>query len=146
METYLYSKPWVSYVDYFFQSQLILKYPKNMIFVAQVLTDHLKKAKKLYEKYPYAEKFDISSLDTIDWQNTVLSINKHLEWVVAPEPVRKLMNLDKRLDFEKAHNFLFRSLQFPLIRSFYLITIITIIFYLIHLFQKYNLLRQFLYL
>lgn len=144
METFLYKEPWIPYVDHFFQSSLILEYPKNIIFTAQILTNHLKNAQKIYDKFPYAEKFDISSLNAIDWKNTTLSIGKDSELIVAPEPIRLLINLDKRLDYEKAKEFLF--LQIPLIHSFCVVVFITFAFYFVYLFQRYNLVGQFRYL
>lgn len=146
MDTFLYKEPWVPYVDHFFQSSLVLNYPKNMIFTAQILTNHLKNAKKVYDTYPYAEKFDISSLNTIDWKNTTLVIDKDSELIIAPEPLRLLINLDKRLNHKKAKDFLFCTFQIPLLHSFLSVVFIIFGIYFLYLFQRYNLIGQFQYL
>lgn len=137
-----FKQPWINYFDSFFQSSLILEYPKNMIFTAQILTHHLKN--NIYDTFPYAEKFDLSSLNTIDWKNTVVTISKDL--VIAPEPLKQLINLEKRLNYEKAKDFLFHSFQLPIINSFYIVVLVIFAFSFLYLFRQYNLLGQFRYL
>lgn len=144
METFLYKQPWVPYLDNFFQSYLVLEYPKNMIFTAQVLTRYLKEGKKIYDTHPYAQKFDVSSLGGIDWKNTVMTIDEHSEFRVAPEPVRELINLGRRLDYEKAERFLFPSFSF--IRRYGFVVLLMIVVYAAHVFHRYDFLHHFRYM
>lgn len=143
MDTFLYKQPWVPYMDNCFQSFLVLDYPKNMIFTAQILTHVLKKTKKINDAFPYVEKFDISTLNTIDWKNTIITVNKHAEFLVAPLPVAHLMNLSKRLDYEKARKLLFPPL---LVYRYSIVVILMIIVYSVYLFRRYNLWYQLRYL
>jgi len=136
METFLHKSPWVSYMDNFYQDYLILEYPKNIIFTAQILKSFLENAKKIYDKYPYAEKFDISTLDSIDWNKTVISINKYSEFIVAPEPLKQLINLNKRLNFKKAREYLFPSFSF--ITNYSFVVIFIFLAFFVRLFLRYS--------
>lgn len=144
METFLCKQPWVPYLDNFFQSYLVLKYPKNIIFTAQVLAHFLKGAQKIYDTYPHAQKFDVSSLDSVDWKNTVVTIDKHSEFLVAPEPLQELVNLDKRLNYKKAERILFPSFSF--IYRYGFVVLVMLVAYAIQLFRKYDLLYHFRYM
>lgn len=135
METFLYQSPWVPYMDNFYQDFLILDYPKNMIFTAQILKSFLENSKKIYDKYPYAEKFDISKFDSIDWQKIVISIDKYSEFIVAPEPLREIINLSKRLDYKKAREHLF---PFSFITNYSFIVIFILLASFARLFLRYS--------
>lgn len=136
METFLYKSPWVPYMDKFYQDFLVLDYPKNMIFTAQILKSFLEKAKKIYEKYPHAETFDISTLDNIDWKNTVISINKFSEFIIAPEPLKQLINLDKRLHVKTARKHLFPPFAF--ITNYSLVVFFILVAFFVRLFLRYS--------
>lgn len=140
MENILLKEPWIPYVDNFIQSQIVLTYPKNMIFTSQILTNHLKNTQDIYKKFPYAEKFNINLLSTVDWNNTTLTFDKDLNLILAPEPVKKLINLNKRLNYKKAYSYIFFPFQF--IGSFALIVSIFVIIYFSILFRRYDLWRR----
>lgn len=107
MEKVLYESPWIPYTDHFIRSNFVLSWPKNVVFIAQFLDRHL--SNPVYQKYPFAEKFDISLLDTIDWTDTHIVLDKYLNVVIAPEPVKRLVNLDKRLRHQDAARVVFNS-------------------------------------
>ncbi|GFW97225.1 uncharacterized protein TNCV_4784391 [Trichonephila clavipes] len=118
LETILYSDPWIPYNDTFFHSRLVLSYPKNMIFTAQLLSHVM--SLPVYQKYPYAEPFQVQSLQNVDWEQTLIVFNHDSQVVLAPEPVLQLIQLDRRLEFQKAKEIIFgpfRLFPFQLFQS-----------------------------
>ncbi|GFW05470.1 uncharacterized protein TNCV_2584501 [Trichonephila clavipes] len=112
LETILYSDPWIPYNDTFFHSRLVLAYPKNMIFTAQLLSHVM--SLPVYQKYPYAERFQVQSLQNVDWEQTLIVLNHDSQVVLSPEPVLELIQLDRRLEFQKAKGIIFGTFRlFP---------------------------------
>ncbi|GFT14690.1 uncharacterized protein NPIL_137071 [Nephila pilipes] len=105
VDTILYTAPWVPYNDSLFHSRLVLSYPKNMIFTAQLLSHVL--SLPVYQNYPFAERFPIQSLQNVNWEQTLIVLNPDSQVVMAPEPVLALIQLDRRLQFQEAQQIIF---------------------------------------
>lgn len=105
----LYTDPWIPYNDTLFHSRLVLTYPKNLIFTTQLLSRV--QSLPVYKDYPDAEQFSIQSLQTIDWKNSLIVLNRDSHVVMAPEPVLKLIQLDRRLNYQEAANTIFGPFQ-----------------------------------
>lgn len=148
MENVLYTNPWLDYFNDFYLSYNIIEYPKNVYFVANILSEHLKNNDTLYKEYQYAEKFDISLLNTIDWNTTIITFDKHAKIILAPEPIKKLINLSKRLDSEKAEDLIFGAFKVPVfnIKSFVIIIYIMIAVLFIKMCIYFDLFYRFKYL
>lgn len=129
MNKVLYGKPWMNFFDSFHLEYNIISYPKNMYFVANVLMEYFKQTQDLYKTYPYAEKFDISTLNEIEWDKVVITFDKHLKLLIAPESLKKLINLMKRLDSVKAKQEIFSGFEIPYlqIESFSFIVFVMIV-------------------
>ncbi|GFS67168.1 uncharacterized protein TNCV_713161 [Trichonephila clavipes] len=84
-----------------------------MIFTAQLLSHVM--SLPVYQKYPYAEPFQVQSLQNVDWEQTLIVLNHDSQAVLAPEPVLQLIQLDRRLEFQKAKEIMFGPfrLSFP---------------------------------
>lgn len=108
----LHDEPWISYFDN--GTKRTLSYPKNVVFVAQFLTRHLKDAARdVYNAgYPDAEKFNLQSLNEVNWQNSILIFDRYFNLIVAPEPLKRLANLDRRLRYKRAHDHIFGGVRF----------------------------------
>lgn len=105
----LYSEPWIPYNDTLFHSRLVLTYPKNLIFTAQLLSRV--QSLPVYKDYPDAEKFSIQSLQTVDWKKSIIVLNRDSQVTMAPEPVLKLIQLDRRLHYQEAAKTIFGPFQ-----------------------------------
>lgn len=129
MEDILYKNYWMDYYDNFHLEFNIIDYPKNIYFTANVLSEYLKNNADIYRKYPYAEKFNISTLNNIDWQNSVITFDKHGKIILAPEPVKQLINLNKRINYQTAEKEIFGGFTIPFIQIKYysIVVVITII-------------------
>ncbi|GFT38395.1 uncharacterized protein TNCV_3064461 [Trichonephila clavipes] len=89
-----------------------------MIFTAQLLSHVM--SLPVYQKYPYAEPFQVQSLQNVDWEQTLIVFNHDSQVVLAPEPVLALIQLDRRLEFQKAKEIIFgpfRLFPFQLFQS-----------------------------
>lgn len=144
MEKILLKKPWIPYADNFVTNYIVLNYPKNIIYVSQLLSNHLEFVKKLYKKLPYAEKFNPFLLQAVDWKTSPLTFNADGHLLIAPEPIKKLVNLNKRLHYKKAYSFIF--LHIPIFKSFFLVVCITMLVYFSILFREYNIFGRLKYL
>lgn len=105
LETILHHDSWVPYNDSFFHSRLVLAYPKNKIFTVQLLTRVT--SSDVYKKYPSAELFDLNLLKDVDWDQGVIVLDHDLRVVMAPDPVLKLIQLDRRLHYAEAARSIF---------------------------------------
>ena len=114
----LFDDPWIEYpieTDTLF-------YPENLIFTAQYVVEHLNFVQKhIYnDRYPNAEKFNLDVLNDIDWKKTIVAFDRdHNNVVAAPDAVKNLINLDRRLRFEQARNRIFGGFRFaPVLEIF----------------------------
>lgn len=113
LEQILYDRPWISYNDTFVRSRIVLEYPKNLVFTLQFLTEHL--GNEAYTRYPDVERFDVLSLQEVDWEEALIVLDRDHHVVVAPDPVKKLIGLDRRMRYRKAADHVFGPfLLFPL--------------------------------
>lgn len=148
MENILFKEPWMDFLDNYYLNYNVIEYPKNIYFTANVLFEYLEKNSNLYQKYPYAEKFDISTLNTIDWKSAVITMDKHGKLIIAPEPLKQLVNLNKRLNYKKARKEIFGGFLIPFIqiKSFALIIFIMIIILFIKVCIYFDLFYRFQFL
>lgn len=100
LDNVLYVDSWIPYNDTLLESRLVLTYPKNQIFTLQLLTRVLES--DVYNRYPLAEKFQIENLQDIDWKQNLIVVDRDSNLVVAPEPVKDLVWLDRRLHYREA--------------------------------------------
>lgn len=105
LEDVLLDDPWVPYNDSFFHSRLVLTYPKNKIFTTQLL--HRVLSLPVYQTYPSAQVFDVLSLNSVDWKDSVIALDHDFRVVMAPEPVLALIQLDRRLHYTVAEQNIF---------------------------------------
>lgn len=105
LETILMKEPWVPYNDSFLHSRLVLTYPKNQIFVTQLL--HRIMSLPVYKAYPSAQLFDIDELNKISFQDEIITLDRDFHVVIAPEPVLELIQLDRRLHYKEAQKTIF---------------------------------------
>lgn len=147
MQNILYKNSWINYLDKFHLSYNMIDYPKNMYFAANIIDQYLKSNNTLYNHFPYAEKFDVSTFKNIDWKNAIITFDKYSKIIIAPEPVKKLINLIKRLDSKEAENNIFKAFIIPIIniKSFAFIVICMIIIIFIKLFIYFDLFYRFKY-
>lgn len=110
LENILYKNSWVTYNDTMFHSRIVLAYPKNMMFSAQFLSHVL--TLPVYQKYPYAERFDARLLQNVDWQRSLIVLDHASRVVLAPEPVLQLIQLERRLQYQQAAKTIFSPFQF----------------------------------
>lgn len=110
LEQILFHSPWVPYNDKFIQSRITLTYPENVIFAAQCLkhVTHL----QVYKKFPYAEKIDISEFAKVDWTKAIVVFDKDLQLLFAPDPVYKLVRLERRLGYREGFDAVFAPFRF----------------------------------
>lgn len=101
----LYENPWINYNDTLLQSRLILTWPKNVIFAAQ-LFDQISSL-DVYKLFPFAERMDIDLFQKVNWNQSVIVIDADSQIVHAPEPVRYLVQLDHRLRFAESFDKVF---------------------------------------
>lgn len=95
----LYSDAWISYGESFVRSSIVLEYPKNLIFTLQYLEQHAIETENVYETFPFAERFDATTLNAVDWSNSIIVIDANDRLLVAPDPIRHLISLDRRLRY-----------------------------------------------
>lgn len=147
MKSILYKEPWMDFLDNYYLSYNVIDYPKNIYFTANLLFEYLEKNNNLYQKYPYAEKFDVSTLNNIDWKSAIITFDKHFKLIVAPEPLKQLVNLNKRLNYKKAKKELFGGFEIPFIqiKSFAIIIFIMIIILFIKICIYFDLFYRFQY-
>lgn len=130
----LFQSPWIPYNDKFLKSRITLTYPENVIFTAQFLK-HVMES-DVYKRYPLAEKMDFSIFQEIDWNNALIVFNSELQLILAPDPVHRLIRLDRRLQYKKAVNVIFGSFRFfPFLESFRHVEFgifILLLFYVLH--------------
>jgi hypothetical protein len=103
----LVDRPWIPYLRTFFRDSLVLEYPQNVVFVAQLLHERLSETRSIYEEYPRAEQFDLTELNGIEWEKEPIVFDSDFRMIKAPEPVRKLENLYRRLKYADAKAFVF---------------------------------------
>jgi hypothetical protein len=103
----LVERPWISYLETFYRDNLVLEHPRSVVFVAQLLHERLTDVISIYEKYPYAEQFDLGAFDGIEWEKEPIVFDSDFRMLKAPAPVWKLENLYKRLKFSNAKFFVF---------------------------------------
>lgn len=113
----LFQSPWIPYNDKFLQSRITLTYPENVIFTAQFLK-HVMES-DVYKKHPQAEKMDCSSFGQVDWENAIIVFDNELHLILAPDPVHRLVRLDRRLQYKEAVGAIFGSFRFlPFLETF----------------------------
>lgn len=110
MEEVLFQSPWAPYNDQLFHSRIALTYPRNLIFTVQFV--HNIMTSDIYRKYPEAEKINLSSLQDIDWQQSIIVFNSDLKLLLAPDPVHQLIQLQRRLDYRTAADQIFGPFRF----------------------------------
>lgn len=105
LDIILNKEPWVPYNDSFLHSRRILTYPKNQIFVTQLL--HRVMSLPVYKTYPSAQVFDMESLDNVRFQEEIIYLDRDSHVIMAPEPVLELIQLDRRLHYKEAQKAIF---------------------------------------
>lgn len=143
LERVLFQNPWIQYNNTFLRSRLILQYPQNIIFTAQLLDEVTKL--KVYTKYPYAEQMNVSDLQTIKWETAIIVFNHDLQLVMAPKAVQRLISLDRRLNYQDAASIIFGPFRWPFVQLFkrqsigiFFIVAIYAVIWLISVFYKKN--------
>lgn len=116
LEHILFKDPWVNYNNNFIRSRLVLHYPQNVVFTVQLL-NHVTKS-NVYKKYPYADQMDVTTFQNVNWKNTFIVFNHDLQVIQAPEPVLRLISLDRRLHFQKAPSIIFGPFRWSYIELF----------------------------
>lgn len=107
------SQHWISYHDQFVRDKIILTYPKNLIFTMQLLIEHLNyTVEHIYSQFPHAEKFNVTSLNNVSWEKDIIVFDNDNNLLIAPEPVKQLVNLDKRLKYQEARDEIFGPFRF----------------------------------
>lgn len=109
VSTVLHRDSWIPYNDTFYHSRLVLTYPKNVIFTMQLLSKV--QSLPVYNQFPSAERFDASLFQNVDWQQVIIVFDQEHRVVLAPEPVLKLIQLDRRLNYKEASHVLFGPFQ-----------------------------------
>lgn len=110
LEQVLFHSPWIPYNNKFIHSRITLTYPENIIFSAQLLK-HVANL-KVYEKYPHAEKVNVSEFAAVDWTKAIIVIDHNLQLVYAPDPVYRLVRLDRKLNYREASATIFGPFRF----------------------------------
>ena len=126
----LITRPWIPYIQHFRKNYILLKYPENVIFAMQLISESLKGMKDIYHQYPDAERYDITPLTQEDWYKSDILFDNHYQMVKAPESLFKLENLMRRLKFRDAKKFIlgmFPGFQLNTITCFFLVTSIFLI-------------------
>lgn len=142
IEQVLLKVPWIPYNDKFVQSRIILTHPENVIFAAQFLM-HVMNS-DVYQKFPYAEKMDPTLLQTVDWTKAIIVFDHNLQLKVAPDPVLKLLQLDRRLRYKEAAANIFGPFRFfPFLELFRFQWLGILLIFLLYTFsrlivKKYN--------
>lgn len=117
LEKILFESPWISYNDKFIQSRITLTYPENVIFTAQFLKHAMDS--DVYKRYPYAEKMDVSAFQGVDWSKAIVVFDHESNLILAPDPVHRLVRLDRRLRHKEAVDRVFDPFRFlPFLESF----------------------------
>lgn len=136
----LIEKPWINYLQtarqHLHDDTCILFYPENVIFTAQYLIHHLEYVQKnVYNRYPDAEKFNLDVLNGIEWEKVVFVFDTSSYTLIsAPDPIQNLINLDRRLRYQEARDYIFGGfrwipfLEFFRMRWFLLLCVFSWIF------------------
>lgn len=120
----LLDKPWIHYLETARQHQdgtWILLYPETVIFTAQYLVNHLNFVQKhVYNQYPEAEKFNLDVLNDIEWKKAAFVFDASSYTLIsAPDPIQNLINLDRRLRYKDARDYIFGGFRwFPFLEFF----------------------------
>lgn len=109
LSTLLHQEAWIPYNDTFFQSRMVLAYPKNVIFTMQLLSKV--QSHPVYQQFPYAERFDASLFQKVDWPRAMIVFDQDHRVVMAPEPILQLIQLDRRLHYKQASRAIFGPFQ-----------------------------------
>jgi hypothetical protein len=125
----LVDRPWIPYLRTFFRDSLVLEHPRNVVFVAQLLHERLSEARSIYEEYPRAEQFDLTELNGIEWEKEPIVFDSDFRMIEAPEPVRKLENLHRRLNYADAKAFVFGASPARYLFDLKLSTIVLLTFF-----------------
>lgn len=110
VEDILFHSPWIPYNSKFLRSRISLSYPENVVFTAQFLK-HLSQS-DVYKHHRYAEKPKTWDLQHVDWTKAVIAFDKDLQLRVAPDPVRELVQLERRLNYPRAAAVIFNPFRF----------------------------------
>lgn len=110
LEQVLFHSPWIPYNNKFIHSRITLTYPENVIFTAQLLK-HVGTL-DVYKKYPHAEKINVSEFAAVDWTKAIVVIDRDLQLVYAPDPVHRLVRLDRKLHYREASATVFGPFRF----------------------------------
>lgn len=110
LEKILFDLSWIPYNNHFSQSRIILTYPENVIFTAQFMK-HVSSL-DVYNRYPYAEKINVSHFAPIRWEKTIIAFDRDLQLIFAPDPVQQLIRLERRLQYKEAADKLFGPFRF----------------------------------
>ena len=110
LEKILFDSSWIPYNNHFSQSRIILAYPENVVFTAQFIK-HVSSL-DVYKHYPYAEKINLSDFKLIPWKETIIAFDRDLQLIFAPDPVRQLIRLERRLQYKEATGKLFTPFRF----------------------------------
>lgn len=106
----LHIDPWIEYKNTFVRSKIVLQYPKNLIFTLQLLKRHANNP--IFDRYPLAERFDTGALLLVDWHRTIIAFDTDDNVSVAPDAVKALINLERRLRPEEAARAIFDPFRF----------------------------------
>lgn len=136
IQSTVYDDPWINYNETLTQSRVILAWPKNIVFVTQLL-DRVSSL-DVYKNFPFAERMDTSSLGKVDWRQSVIVIDADAQLVHAPEPVRQLVQLDRRLRFVESFDTVFKPFRLVGGGGNYVSGIVWAIFILWSIAQLYN--------
>lgn len=117
IDTVLHEFPWIEYNDTLNRSRLVLLWPRNAIFTSQLLSQVC--SLDVYDRHPHAERFNARALQGVDWEKTIIVIDSQSRLVLAPEPVRDLVQLDRRLRYTEAADRIFGPFRvLPLLQVF----------------------------
>lgn len=130
LEYILFKDPWINYNNNFIRSRLVLQYPQNVIFTVQLL--HRVTNSNVYKTFPYADQMDVTLFKNVNWEQAFIIFNHDLQVVVAPEPVLRLISLDRRLHSQASSIFgPFRWSWIELFRYQWLGILFIVIFHLV---------------
>lgn len=121
----LVTRPWVPYTTQFMRDTVVLEYPESVIFAAQLLSERLHELKNdIYSKYPYAEQPDLTWFKTETWEKARFVFNTNFRMIEAPEAIKNLENLYRRLRFDRAKRIVTGVLPFQISLNIYAIFLI----------------------
>lgn len=106
-EVLLFQKPWIKYNIQFVKDSIQLIYPDCLIFSAHLVQEHLIHLTEIYKKYPYALKYDINKLNTVNWKTVKLTFDSSFKLIDAPSEILELEKTVKLLDYNRSSRFIF---------------------------------------